>query len=49
MVGPTVGAMVATRPMMGPMIGCFSRGKMLKAEAKTVGIMPPPIKPCKAR
>ena len=35
--------------MIGAMIGCLSRGKMVKAEAKTVGIMPPPMKPCSAR
>ena len=44
-----VGASVATRPMIGAMIGCLSRGKMVKAEANTVGIMPPPMKPCSAR
>ena len=49
MVGPIVGASVATRPMIGAMIGCLSRGKMVKAEANTVGIMPPPMKPCSAR
>ncbi len=35
--------------MIGAMNGCFERGKMVKAEAKTVGIMPPPMKPCSAR
>ena len=35
--------------MTGPTIGCFERGKIVKAEANTVGIMPPPIKPCSAR
>ena len=44
-----VGASVATRPMIGPISGCFERGKMVKAEANTVGIMPPPMKPCNAR
>ena len=44
-----VGASVATSPMIGAMIGCFERGKMVKAEANTVGIMPPPMKPCSAR
>ena len=44
-----VGASVATSPMIGAMNGCFERGKMVKAEANTVGIMPPPMKPCSAR
>ena len=44
-----VGASVATRPMIGDTIGRFARGKIVKAEAKTVGIMPPPMKPCSAR
>ena len=35
--------------MIGAMSGCLSRGKMVNAEAKTVGIMPPPMKPCSAR
>ena len=35
--------------MIGPIIGCFERGKIVKAEANTVGIMPPPMKPCNAR
>ena len=48
-MGPIVGASVATRPMIGAMNGCLSRGKMVNAEAKTVGIMPPPMKPCSAR
>src|SRR5271165_7195736 len=48
-VGPMVGASVATRPMIGAMNGCLERGKMVKAEANTVGIMPPPMKPCSAR
>ena len=37
--------MIHTRPMMGEITGRFSGGKMVKAEAKTVGIMPPPMKP----
>src|SRR5215207_4545453 len=49
MVGPIVGASVATRPMIGEMMGRFSGGKIVKAEAKTVGIMPPPMKPWSAR
>ncbi len=44
-----VGARVATNPMIGEMIGCLERGKIVKAEANTVGIMPPPMKPCSAR
>ena len=44
-----VGASVATRPMIGEITGRFSGGKIVKAEAKTVGIMPPPMKPCSAR
>ena len=44
-----VGASVATSPMIGPISGCFERGKMVKAEANTVGIMPPPMNPCSAR
>ncbi len=35
--------------MIGPIKGCFERGKMVKADANTVGIMPPPMKPCSAR
>src|SRR3982751_4031247 len=49
MVGPMVGARVATKPMIGDTIGRFSGGKIVKAEANTVGIMPPPMKPCRAR
>src|SRR5919205_4643467 len=44
-----VGASVATRPMMGETTGRFSGGKIVRAEAKTVGIMPPPMNPCSAR
>ena len=35
--------------MIGATIGCLLRGKIVKAEAKTVGIMPPPMNPCSAR
>ena len=31
------------------MNGCLERGKIVNAEANTVGIMPPPMKPCSAR
>ena len=48
-VGPMVGAKVATRPITGPTMDCFSRGKIVKAAEKTVGIMPPPMKPWSAR
>src|SRR6266849_8487910 len=41
-VGPMVGASVATRPMIGPTIWNFDRGKTVKADANTVGIMPAP-------
>ena len=44
-----VGASVATRPMIGEMMDCLSRGKIEKAAENTEGIMPPPIKPCSAR
>ena len=44
-----VGASVATRPIIGEIIAWRERGKMMKAAANTVGIMPPPIKPCIAR
>ena len=30
-------------------MGRLEGGKIVKAEAKTVGIMPPPMKPCSAR
>ncbi|GJE45219.1 hypothetical protein AEGHOMDF_4413 [Methylobacterium soli] len=49
-IGPTVGgASVATRPIIGDTIERFDGGKIVKAAAKTVGIMPPPMKPCRAR
>ncbi len=44
-----VGASVATRPMIGEMIGRLEGGNIVKADANTVGIMPPPMKPCRAR
>ena len=44
-----VGASVATRPITGPTTDCFSRGKIVNAAENTVGIMPPPMKPCSAR
>src|SRR5581483_2198866 len=44
-----VGASVATRPMSGVMIAMRERGKMMYAEANTVGTMPRPIKPWMAR
>ncbi len=40
-----VGARVATRPIIGETMLRFEAGKMVKAEANTVGIMPPPMKP----
>src|SRR5262252_11092182 len=49
MVGPTVGASVAIRPIMGLTMFWRDRGKIVKAAAKTVGIMPPPMKPWIAR
>src|SRR3984893_8921041 len=48
-VGPMVGASVATRPMIGPTMCNFDRGKTVKADAKTVGIMPAPRNPWIAR
>src|SRR5260370_12709438 len=48
-VGPMVVASVATRPMIGPTIWNFDRGKTVKADANTVGIMPAPRKPWIAR
>ncbi len=48
-MGPTVGASVATRPIIGETIARFDGGKSVKAAAKTEGIMPPPRKPCTAR
>jgi len=44
-----VGASVAIRPISGETIGRFEAGKMVKAAAKTPGIMPPPMKPWMAR
>ena len=49
MVGPMVGASVAIRPIRGLIRPMRLRGKMRYAEAKTVGIMPPPMKPWTAR
>jgi len=40
-----VGASVAMRPMIGETIARFDGGKIVKAAAKTEGIMPPPMKP----
>ena len=40
-----VGASVATSPIIGETMFCFDRGKIVKAAAKTLGIMPPPMKP----
>src|SRR6266404_7634271 len=48
-VGPMVGASVATRPMIGPTMWSFDRGKTVKADANTVGIMPAPRNPWIAR
>src|ERR1700730_12664976 len=48
-VGPMVGASVATRPMIGPTMCNFDRGKTVKADANTVGIMPAPRNPWIAR
>src|SRR6187401_2253898 len=47
-VGPIVGASVATRPISGEMNPSLERGKIVNAVANTVGIMPPPMKPCTA-
>src|SRR3981189_3639742 len=44
-VGPTVGASVATRPMIGPTIWNFERGNTVQADANPVGIMPAPRNP----
>ena len=44
-----VGASVATSPIKVEIIACRERGNTMKAVAKTVGIMPPPIKPWIAR
>ena len=48
-VGPSVGAAVATSPMITLTPARFSGGKRAKLVAKTVGIMAPPRKPCAAR
>ena len=44
-----VGASVATRPIIGETMARRDGGKIVKAAAKTVGIMPPPMKPWIAR
>src|SRR5262249_36538168 len=44
-----VGASVATSPISGTTMPMRERGKMMYADANTVGIMPPPMKPCSAR
>ncbi len=44
-----VGASVAIRPMIGETMLRLEGGKIVKAAAKTDGIMPPPMKPCIAR
>lgn len=49
MVGPTVGASVAIRPISGETTLRREGGKMVKAAAKTDGIIPPPRKPCSPR
>ena len=48
-VGPMVGASVATRPIIGDTMVRLDGGKIVNAAANTVGIMPPPMKPCAAR
>ena len=48
MVGPMVGASVATSPIIGAIRPMRERGKIMKEVANTVGIMPPPMKPCTA-
>ena len=44
-----VGAIVAMRPISGVTMAWRDGGKIVKAAANTVGIMPPPMKPCTAR
>src|SRR4051812_34609242 len=48
-VGPSVGAMVATRPISTERKFRRSGGNTMKEVAKTVGIIAPPRKPCSAR
>ncbi len=48
-VGPTVGARVTIRPMITLAVMRRSGGKAVKATANTVGIIAPPMKPCRAR
>ena len=48
-VGPKVGAMVAISPMSTETLALRWPGNMTQAVAKTVGIIAPPRKPCRAR
>src|SRR5258706_9989674 len=48
-VGPMVGASETIRPMIAPEVARLSGGKAVKAIANTVGIIAPPMKPCRPR
>src|SRR5271156_2476862 len=48
-VGPMVGAAVATRPMSTELLARRFGENTVKDVAKTVGIMAPPNRPCRAR
>src|SRR5258706_14617640 len=49
MVGPMVGASVATSPISGVIRPMRERGKIMNEVAKTVGIMAPPMNPWMSR